>query len=73
MFSNELQAWLRNFSQSAAVDMCMGGDDAECVAETCLTCVSVHDMKLEREVQAAIAAHGYGLVIKEAMKHVCTL
>jgi hypothetical protein len=75
--SDDLQYWLHDFSQSAAVDMGEGGDDEVCVAEVCLTCIDSQDraigMNLGREVDSLITRHGYDAVLSEAAKHVCTL
>jgi hypothetical protein len=75
-FSEELQAWLDNFSQSAAVDMGEGGDKKMLVAETCLTCIDVpgYDNKeVLAEFRELCAKFGHKAVLREAAKHVRTL
>lgn len=73
MFTEELKNWLDNFSQSVAIDMGEGGDDAECVAEMCVTCMSSYEPKLHDEYCAAVERHGYKAAMAEAAKHVRTL
>lgn len=73
MFTEAMKDWLDNFSQSAAVDMGEGGDDAECVAEMCVTCMSSYEPKLYEEYRAAVAQHGHKAAMAEAAKYVRTL
>ena len=73
MLSEKMIDWLDNFSQSAAVDMCEGGDDAECVVEICVSCMSTYEPELYQEWVAACAAYGRRAARVEAAKHVRTL
>jgi hypothetical protein len=74
VFSEELRAWFDNFSQSAAVDMGSGGNNKTAVAETCITCIDGNaEEDLVHEFRAHIAQFGYGVVLKEARRHVRTL
>jgi hypothetical protein len=74
-FSETLQAWFDNFSQSAAVDMGEGGDDAECVAEACCTVIDMPyvDNAVRDEYRGLVRHHGYHAVLREAAKHCRTL
>ena len=74
MFSEKILREINNLSQSVAIDMCEGGDDKECVAETVLCVMSGnrhHDPN--DEIQKMTKKHGYRKVLRETMKHVCTL
>ena len=76
MMSDKLIGWFDNFSQSAAVDMGIGGDDPICVAETCFTVIDVRGVAPEgchEELRGLIDKHGYHAVLEEAAKHVRTL
>jgi len=68
--SDGLINWLDGFSRSAAVDMGEGSDDAECVAEICISCLSSYEPELAIELTDAIKKYGYHTVLCEAAKHV---
>lgn len=71
--SDKLQRWFDSFSQAAAADMCMGGDDAECVAETCMCCLSAYNRELDAELTEVIKMHGYDAVFRTVCNCVHTL
>jgi hypothetical protein len=71
--SDALKSWFDSFSQSAAVDMCEGGDDKECVAETCVTCIDIQAPHLKPELNALFDKHGHKAVMAEVVKTVRTL
>jgi hypothetical protein len=74
MFSEKILREINNLSQSVAIDMGEGGDDKECVAEMVICVMSgnrQHDPN--DELLKMTKRHGYCKVLRETMKHVCTL
>jgi hypothetical protein len=73
LLSQEARTALYQLSNDVACDMWVGGDDAECVAESVMGVMFSHDKKVAEELSALCKEHGYDKVLKEASKHVGTL